>query len=402
MNFFTSSRGRTPEERSFRIDSVRQAADGIVRPLQDSVFLIVAIRYFSAGDFWKGLISASTFIGFFLSVPLTGFLHGRRMSRSGILSLLTALSAAFLLAGMLAASGAMFALAVTCSSAAVSLRQPFFTDLYGDMYPAERRAWRISLGLRLLQILSLGTGLLYGYLLDGNLGRWRGILFFAVLILSASAVLLARLPDSDCPLAGKGGLSVMIQPFRNPVFLYVQSAWMLVGFANLWTLPLRAVYVAESERGLGLSPAMVTLVLAVVPAAVKLLLNPLWARLYPRLSFPAFRMAVNFFFMVSTPLFFLTDSLWVIFLSTVLLGIGTSGSPFIWQLWVTRLVAPEETRVYQSAHAFLAGIRGVVAPFVGFAVLREVGFRNIGYISFLLTFLSILMMIPLLRADRRF
>jgi hypothetical protein len=58
--------------------------------------------------------------------------------------------------------------------------------------------------------------------------------------------------------------------------------------------------------------------------------------------------------------------------------------------------------VYQSAHAFLAGVRGVVAPFLGFAVLRQTSFRTMGLISALLALVATLMILPLLRRDRRF
>jgi predicted MFS family arabinose efflux permease len=108
------------------------------------------------------------------------------------------------------------------------------------------------------------------------------------------------------------------------------------------------------------------------------------------------------FFMVSVPLYFVSDSLVIILIASILFGIGTSGSPFIWQLWVTRLAPGNEIRIYQSAHAFLAGIRGVAAPFIGFAVLQGSSLRTMGFISSGLAFLASCMMLPLLRKDRIF
>jgi hypothetical protein len=120
------------------------------------------------------------------------------------------------------------------------------------------------------------------------------------------------------------------------------------------------------------------------------------------MSFPGLRISINLFFMTSIPLFFLTDKVWIIVLASTLFGIGTSGSPFIWQLWVTRIVPPSETRIYQSAHAFLAGIRGVLAPFIGLAVLQGLSFQAMGMISGGLALFATVMMIPLLRIDRKF
>lgn len=53
-------------KRSYHIDTFRQSADGMIQPLIDSVFMLVAIQFFAVGDFWKGLIAASNFIGFLL------------------------------------------------------------------------------------------------------------------------------------------------------------------------------------------------------------------------------------------------------------------------------------------------------------------------------------------------
>ena len=390
------------ETQAYRIDSIRQGADGTFYPLIESVFLLVAISYFGVGDFWKGLIAASNFIGFLLSAPLTGVLNRTEIRRSRILAFLTLLASAALTGGTFAADGRLFALAATLASAAFHLRQPFFTDLYGEVYPAERRAKRISLGLRLQQLLSVTLGLIYGRLLDTRLELWRWIFLIAAVVLGGSAFLLLRLPQRSGPPREEGWLQAIAIPFHNPVFLYVQASWMLIGFGNLWTLPLRAVYLAETGRGLGLSPAMVMVLLVVIPTVLKLSFNPLWARLYHRLSFPALRMAINFFFATSIPLFFVSDRLWVIATASVLFGIGTSGSPFIWQLWVTKLAPPGQTRLYQSAHAFLAGVRGVVAPFIGLAGLQGLSFRTMGFISGGLAVTATVMMLPLLHPGRRF
>ena len=390
------------EKRAWLVDTARQAVDGSFEPLVDSVFMLVAIGFFATGDFWKGLIAGSKFLGYLLSAPLTGFLNRSGVRRSSVLCALTGLSAASLAAATLAPGGVLFAISAATASAALNLRQPFFTDLYGESYPAARRARRISLGLRLSLLASLGTGLLYGRILEADLSLWRWITGGVAVVMVAASVMIRTLPEGTPVPRSECWWQALALPFRNPVFLYVQAAWMFVGFGNIWTLPLRAVYLAESGRGLGLSPATVTLVLVIVPAAARFAFNPMWAALYRKMSFPALRVTINTFFMTSIPLFFLTDSLPVILAAAALFGIATSGSPFIWQLWVTRIVAPGEVRLYQSAHAFLAGVRGVIAPFIGFAVLGGMSFREMGLLSGVLTAISSLMMIPLMRKDRIF
>ena len=73
----------------------------------------------------------------------------------------------------------------------------------------------------------------------------------------------------------------------------------------------------------------------------------------------------------------------------------------------TRLLAVVKADAYGhglllAAHAFLAGIRGVAAPFIGLAVLQGLSFRTMGIISGGLALFASAMMIPLLRSDRKF
>ena len=381
---------------------MRQSVDGGILPLIDSILLLIAIRYFAVGDVWKGLIASSKFIGFFLSAPLIGLLNRTRIRRSLVLSLLTAISALALGMGAIAPNGALFAIAASLCGAALHIRQPFFTELYGEFYSVERRAKSIALGLRLNLIIALCSGIGYGLILDVNLAWWRYINAAAGIVLLASSLFLASLPEKKRIPRGESWIAAIALPFRQPRFLLVQTSWMFVGFGNLWTLPLRAVYVAEPQRGLGLSPAVSVILLSVIPVAFQLLFNHFWAKCYQRLSFPVLRIFINFFFAVSIPLFFLTDSLPLIIIASALTGIGTSGAPFIWQLWVTRIAHLDEIRLYQSAHAFLAGVRGILAPFIGLIVLKNLTFQQMGFISGTLTVISCLFVLPLLHKDKIF
>ena len=388
---------------TYKIDTLRQSADGFIRPLSDSVFMIVAIKYFAAPDFWKSIIASSSFIGFFLASPFTGFLSGRKFPRSNILFYLTLVSSLLMFFSVLSENGKVFAAVISMSVAVFYLRQPYYTELYGDMYPAERRAMRISPGLRINQVLTVAAGFLYGRLLDYNLSSWRWIIAAGAVILALSGTLLKKLPETDRSGEPEWKWTKgLIKPFTNKKFLYIEASWMIIGFANLWTLPLKAVYLAENRRGLGLSTTLVTVILVVIPVGFKLLFNPVWASFYTKSSFPVFRIAVNVLFFLSFPFFFATSSLPVIIAASVLFGIAASGSPFIWQLWVTRLVGPGEVKIYQSAHIALAGFRGIIAPFIGFSVLGALSFRTIGYISGAAGLLATLMIIPLLHPKRVF
>ncbi|RLW68538.1 MAG: hypothetical protein B6D68_03425 [spirochete symbiont of Stewartia floridana] len=256
---------KTDETHVRSIDTFRLGVDGVIQALTDSIFILVAIQFFAVGDFWKGLIPSSRFIGYFLSSPLNAVLNRSGIRRSRTFFALTLTAAAALALGSIVPNGVVYAIAVSLCSAACHLRQPFFTDLYGEFYHSENRARQISLGLRLNLAITLGTGLGCGYILDQNLNWWRWINGCTVVFLLAVAFFLLRLPERNSSIRNESWLSAITLPFRNARFVYVETAWMLVGFGNLWTLPLRAIYLAESERGMALSPSMVTLILVVIP-----------------------------------------------------------------------------------------------------------------------------------------
>lgn len=390
------------ERKVWWIDTVRQSADGFIQPLVDSIFILVAISFFSVDDFWKGLITASKYTGFLFSVPLSSFLQRIGVQRSRILFFLTLISALTLATGTFVGNGVAYAISVSLCAAIFHLRQPFFTDLYSEYYHKEQRAQRISLGLRMYLLMSFFAGLAYGSILEINYEWWRIINLGAIAILVGCSIMLLQIPDGFVLPRTETWLKTMLIPFSNRSFLHVQVAWMFVGFANLLSFPLKVVYLAEADRGLELNPSVVTLILVVIPVMFQLFFNRIWARLYHKLTFPAMRIAINSFLGVSIPLFFLTESLWLIIISVILSAIGLSGSPYIWQLWVTRIARKEEVRTYQSAHAFLAGVRGLSAPFVGFVILRKLSFQNIGFLAGTLILISCLIVIPLFHRDRVF
>ena len=390
------------EKRTHGIDTFRYVGDGIVQPLMDSVVMLIAIRVFQVGDGLKGLIAAANFIGFLLAAPLTASLARTMIARSRILSLLTGIAAVSALVAASTQSAILYAVAATITIASMSTRQPFFTDLYREIYHPDRRARLLSLGLRLQVGAALVFGFLYGWLLDTELGLWRVVLVLAGITLLACAAAISRLPGAKPVPRKSHWLEAVTLPFRNLTFGYVSLSWMLIGFANLWTLPLRVVYLTETQRGLGLSPFTITLILVVLPSLAKILVNPIWVRVYEKLSFPVMRIAINMFFFTAIPLFFLTGNVLVISFASFLFGMGTAGSPIIWQLWVTRIAPPEETQVYQASHAFYAGVRGVIGPFVGLVALGTMSFRQISLISALLVFSGTAMLFPLLRHNRRF
>ena len=220
----------------------------------------------------------------------------------------------------------------------ISARQPFFTRIYEKNYPQDKRARLYSMG----------------------------VIVAALLV-------------------------------KFPVFGYVLISWFLLGFANLWTAPLRVVYLADPVRGLNLAPFTVLLINGIIPSITRLVTTRFWALIFDRFQFVYVRIALSIFLTVGILLFFLTDNIVIIAISSVLSWIGLAGATIISTLWVTRFAPVGMSQVFISIHFFLIGVRGIVGPPIGFYVASHLPLRTVGMISFFLGCISLLMLIPIIR-----
>ena len=170
---------------------------------------------------------------------------------------------------------------------------------------------------------------------------------------------------------------------------------MILGFANLWSTPIRTVFLSDPQRGLGLDPLLVLFILGIIPGVVRLISNFVWAHYYDKSRFVTIRMTMNIFIGTGIFLFFISRSVWVICLGSALIHMALAGTPFVWNLWVTRLAPPGETRKYMTVHTFLCGIRGLVGPPLAFAYIQNHDIQTVGMISTVLAVISCIAMLPL-------
>ena len=199
--------------------------------------------------------------------------------------------------------------------------------------------------------------------------------------------------------------SIIDSPHTNPFgnmkyiikdksFGYVLLAWFIMGFANLWTLPLRVDYVTASEWGIEGSAIYVAMIITIIPETIRMILIPFWASLFDKMNFVVLRMILNLFFGFGVLLFFVTSNPWVIGMGSALIGAAFAGGSIAWNLWVTKYAPPGKAGAYMSVHVSLTGIRGTIGPILGYWTVNLIGARNIGIISFVMMFFATLMLIP--------
>jgi MFS family permease len=175
---------------------------------------------------------------------------------------------------------------------------------------------------------------------------------------------------------------------------------MLMGFANLMTVPLRVEYLANARYGLVLSVSMVAVLTGVIPNALRLLLAPVWGWAFDRLNFFALRVVLNAGFAISILTFFTSESLPGLVTGAVIFGVCNAGGDVAWMLWVTKVAPPGKVADYMAVHTFFTGLRGAVAPLVAFHLVSRLSIGTVGGVSALLIALATAILARELRRDR--
>jgi MFS family permease len=172
---------------------------------------------------------------------------------------------------------------------------------------------------------------------------------------------------------------------------------MLMGFANLMMLPLRVEYLANPKYHAGqvaMSVGMVAFLTGVIPNLARLVLSPVWGYLFDHMNFFALRVTLNCGFATGILAFFLSDSFWGFVAGAIVFGISNAGGDVAWSLWVTKFAPPDRVADYMSAHTFLTGVRGVLAPLCGFYLVKLWPLGALAAVSSALIAAATLLLVP--------
>jgi MFS family permease len=98
--------------------------------------------------------------------------------------------------------------------------------------------------------------------------------------------------------------------------------------------------------------------------------------------------------------FFTSDSLAGLVFGAVVFGVSNGGGDVAWSLWVTKFAPPDRVADYMSVHTFFTGVRGLLAPFLGFHLVAAFGMTAAGWFSAVLIAVSALMLFSEVKFDK--
>lgn len=385
----------TRTARTYRCECWRAVSTGILETGATVFLLLIAVRHYQAGATAKALIAAGGSIGLLLTplvvwvVQHLGWPAARaaaRVANIGTASCLAMVALPFL---------PVFVVGSVLAMAAAAAAIPLLTQIYQENYPEAQRGRLFSRAV----MIRIGVAALFSELAGEALSqrpdsfRWLLLLFAAAF--GFSAYWLGQCPSRPLPSTGS------INPFRSlrfvredRLFRRTLLCWMLMGFANLMMLPLRIEYLANPVHGLALSAAEIAFLTGVVPNLARLLLSPLWGRLFDRMNFFVLRVTVNVGFAVGILAFFTSNSVVGLIVGSIVHGIANAGGDVAWGLWVTKFAPPSRVADYMAIHTFLTGVRGVFAPLVAFHLVSSFSVVTLGWFSGGLILLASLILLP--------
>ncbi len=412
----------TLEERTAvttRRERWRSLCAGAIETAGNTFLLLVATRAFSAGATLKAWVAAGGSIGLLLSPVTINWVQSTGRRPAAVASRMLACSAvAMSLAALMPASwGAAFAACCVLALAMPFSSIPLLTQVYQDNYPADRRGRLFSQAIVIRIAIAIAFGAVAGWwldplprpgataflaacgaVLDAIPGRERWLVAAFSAAFAGAAWSVAGIPSSPLPAAaGSHPLHAMRYVWTDPVFRNALVAWMLMGFANLAMLPLRVEYLGNPRHGLGMDATRIALYTLVIPNMARLLLSPVWGRLFDRMNFFALRCTLNVGFAAGIAAFFTSNSTAGLVLGAIVYGVSNAGGDVAWSLWTTKVAPPERVADYMSVHTFLTGIRGVLAPFAAFWAIQHATPAQMGWGAGIMILAATTLLLPDIR-----
>ncbi|MFL2482809.1 MAG: MFS transporter [Verrucomicrobiales bacterium] len=387
-------------KKAFWIEMIRSGPMGMLEFLFVPLAGLVALKYYNASDWQKAFllsISEAGLIATFIIVPLIRRLRWQATHAAAIFSLLGAVGIAFtaaysdsLISYMAGLGFAFFIL---------MLPLPLITQIYRTNFPDTKRGKILAIASIMRGIIGIVFAWKAGQWIDSDIENFKPLLWVFVCVSLLNAIAFWLMPKVETAKGSTNPFSAFKWLKRDKKFRTLIVSWMLMGLGNLTALKIWTEYFANDQYGNGFSAFEVTLLTFIIPQSVKILFTYPWGWLFDRMNFYLLRIILNVLFGAAIIVVFYGQTFWVIAIGTGLQGLAFAGGSIAWMLWVTKIAPPEHTAEYMSIHTFTTGLRGVIAPALGFYLLVTIG-DSIAIFSTILIILASVVIIPEYRRTR--
>ncbi|MFC1586962.1 MFS transporter [Planctomycetota bacterium] len=150
-------------------------------------------------------------------------------------------------------------------------------------------------------------------------------------------------------------------------FMKFEGFFFLYGCGVISSWPLLTILLTDY---LNLSYVKATIILAVIPNAVTLLLSPAMGRIYDRFNPLLIMSASTLLLGFYTVIMFFAHSFTIALIGVFFQALGMLGVHFAWSLSSIYFAGDKPAEPFMSMHVSLTGLRGIIAPFLGVALAQ--------------------------------
>lgn len=373
-------------------DSLRSFLYGILEAGWQTFAFIVAIRYFNSDVNFKAFIAAAGPIGFLLTPLSLYFFANKKFSASFACALVYFVTALFLFGSISVNNIFVFGACIIISQVINVQKGPVLLQIYTSNYPPENRGHYMKFPHILSAVSAIAFGFIGGKVLDHNIENYTLLFLLMGIVALVTSRVVLKIPSQPLSRQHIGNpwqsLSLI---WKDKLFGSMLGAWMLLGIGNLICLPIRYEYLANPAFGIDADNTQIAIIMIAVPAIAKILSTTIWANLFDKLKLITTRNINNAFFVLSVILFFISDNMILITIASACYGIALGGGKIFWNLWVTKITSQEKVSSYMSVHMALTGLRGTIAPFIGYWVLIQTSPQTVAYLGAFLIAVSMVL-----------
>lgn len=382
---------------AYRLDAWSAILTGVYTGSIIPFYLVVARDKLHASPMLVALIVASPFAGNLFSLLWAHLMEGRHKMPFATVPWLV--GRGFLVAVALTTTPVPYSLIISLSMLITTASSPAYAAIMKDVYPDRQRGRIMGYARVLLAFFQIAATFISGILL--KVVGYRIIFPIGALFGVASALVFGRIktsPPAKSEIAGRTGFwRFLVSAFRilrdDHGFRWFALSVVVFGFGSIAVSPLYPIF--QVDR-LHISYSQVA-VLTSVTNIVWMVSFIFWGRYIEKYGslqatvitvMLAILCPMNYFIagLFSHPNFLMLIP------SAVLFGVTNAGIELAYFNTVLDFSDETTTSRYQALFAFLLGSRGMVAPFVGAAVMDALEMHNIDTIN-VFAFAAVIMLI---------
>ncbi|MBI5301351.1 MAG: MFS transporter [Chloroflexi bacterium] len=341
-----------------------------------NTFVPVVARRLGADAFLLSFITAAPAVGNIIAVLAAHYTQQRR-KLPFMVAAWTIGRGLFLLTPFVVAP-LPFVLLVCAHWLIVSLSVTGYVEIMRAIYPAAIRGRAMAyVRVGFTACATILTPII-GQLLD----VWSYQLIFPIAALFGilSGVTFGQVRYADTPSKTQHDL---LEPWRifwrDKRYRDYSIAFSICGFGNLLIAPLIPILLVDELR---LNYGQVGW-LGMINSLTWMTFYLVWGRLVDRRG-GFWAVQINFFLMAFIGLAFgLATDMWLASVAYIIAGIVVAGSDLGWLNAVMQFARQDQIGHYTALHAFLLGVRGIVAPLLGTVLMTipGIGLRGVFFIS---------------------